>query len=488
MLKSIALVGLVATHVQAGPKEELVESIPTYGNFSGLFDVYSGYVPSRYAKSEENADPVGDRFLHYVLVESDDSPADDPLVLWFNGGPGCSSMLGFAQEHGPFVNNDGTFDFVRNEYSWNNHANMLYLEMPAGVGYSYMTDPKDNKISDETTAEENLTALLAWFEKFPEFKDHDFYISGESYGGIYVPTLVDQVDTHNTAAKATDFKFNLKGFIVGNGVTNWRYDTATAQVWGGFPRQEASINLQHEMISNNCNYSYIAFPDPPVQPSDKCNELFNTFEGLIGGLNFYDEYRTCWTVNDTNSEMPAIGEIEIGGEIKTYRNYYSFEDYTPWLFKPHQGGHHHLKGGSCTWGSQLTKLFNDKDVRKALHIVDSSPAWEDCTGSIDYSDNIKGSQWVYEKYPGKYRVLKYSGDTDNAVPLFGTQGWINEVGWKVTDAWRPYYVNNQVAGYVEKRENEFTLVTVHGCGHMAPQWKRPESYHMFNSWLRSMDL
>jgi hypothetical protein len=63
--------------------------------------------------------------------------------------------------------------------------------------------------------------------------------------------------------------------------------------------------------------------------------LFNRFENVISGLNFYDIYRPCWTVNDTVSLGDAMGEVEIGGEIKQYRKFYSYDDYTPWLHKAH---------------------------------------------------------------------------------------------------------------------------------------------------------
>ena len=134
-------------------------------------------------------------------------------------------MLGFSQEHGPFVNNDGKTDFVKNDWSWNKEANMLYLEIPGGVGYSYCTNgltcDVTNPFTDETTSEDNLRAFLDWFDKWPEYKMHDLYVTGESYGGVYVPYMVWQMDKHNTAAKETDFKFNLKGFAIGNGVTQW---------------------------------------------------------------------------------------------------------------------------------------------------------------------------------------------------------------------------------------------------------------------------
>ncbi len=103
-------------------------------------------------------------------------------------------MLGWAQEHGPFVVPDGEQTFVENPYSWNREANMLYVESPAGVGYSYGETEADRTFDDNTSAQDNLNFILGWFEKFPEFKSHDLYISGESYAGIYVPYASYYID------------------------------------------------------------------------------------------------------------------------------------------------------------------------------------------------------------------------------------------------------------------------------------------------------
>lgn len=78
--------------------------------------------------------------------------------------------------------------------------------------------------------------MLAWYQKFPEFKANDLYISGESYAGIYVPYLTNQIDQYNTlnAGNPSVFKPNLKGFAVGNGVTNLFYDSQNAWVEMGY--------------------------------------------------------------------------------------------------------------------------------------------------------------------------------------------------------------------------------------------------------------
>jgi carboxypeptidase C (cathepsin A) len=91
---------------------------------------YSGYLPL-----SEN-DPLKDKNLHYVFVESHNDKANDPLIVWFNGGPGCSSMLALFQEHGPYVLEDEAKNFTRNPFPWTERASIIYLESPGGVGYS----------------------------------------------------------------------------------------------------------------------------------------------------------------------------------------------------------------------------------------------------------------------------------------------------------------------------------------------------------------
>lgn len=97
---------------------------------------------------------------------------------------------------------DGAKNFSINPFPWNQEASVLYIEQPAGVGYSYCDAakaPEDCTFDDTTDAADNLAVVLAWFEKYPEFKKNDLYLSGESYAGIYIPYLLDAIDTHNTA-------------------------------------------------------------------------------------------------------------------------------------------------------------------------------------------------------------------------------------------------------------------------------------------------
>lgn len=140
---------------------------------------YSGYLPVGPTKA-----------LHYVFMESkSDKAAQDPVLIWFNGGPGCSSLLGFFQENGPVIVDTDTQTIAQNPYPWNARANVLYLESPAGVGYSIALTAQDETHNDYSQSIDAFKALEAFYERFPEYLANELYISGESYAGIYVPYL-----------------------------------------------------------------------------------------------------------------------------------------------------------------------------------------------------------------------------------------------------------------------------------------------------------
>ena len=127
-------------------------------------------------------------------------------------------------ENGPFRAAGDTLTV--NPYSWNQVANVIYLESPAGVGFS--RNPKGQTFNDNLTAEDNYAFLLGFFELFPQFLTggNDFWIAGESYGGHYVPQLALQILSNNsTDANATTLADNFKGIMVGNPYTQANDDS-----------------------------------------------------------------------------------------------------------------------------------------------------------------------------------------------------------------------------------------------------------------------
>ena len=156
-----------------------------------------------------------DKAFHYVLFESQHDPDNDPLILWLNGGPGCSSMIGLSYENGPFrFYTNSTRSFISN-YSWNTEANLLYIESPGSVGFSF--GPVNS--SDESVQADNLKALEHFFDMYPVYRKNRFYIAGESYAGIYVPYLAMAIHHFNERTSSA-IKINLKGIIVGNACTH----------------------------------------------------------------------------------------------------------------------------------------------------------------------------------------------------------------------------------------------------------------------------
>ncbi|KAJ6408386.1 hypothetical protein OIU84_011659 [Salix udensis] len=198
-----ALIFLAAGSISEAGK---IEALPGQPKVS--FQHYAGYI---------TIDEKQKRALFYYFAEAEIDPATKPLVLWLNGGPGCSSIgAGAFCEHGPFKPSGEIL--LKNDYSWNKEANMLYLESPAGVGFSYSAnDSFYSYVTDEITAQDNLVFLERWFGEFPEYKGRAFFITGESYAGHYVPQLAQLI----VQSKA---KFNLKGIAIGNPLLEFNTD------------------------------------------------------------------------------------------------------------------------------------------------------------------------------------------------------------------------------------------------------------------------
>ena len=216
MLINILLLLLSIFSTNSSVESDIVKSLPNYAYHGRL---YSGYLSVSNTKQ-----------FHYMFNLAHEDWEHKPLVLWLNGGPGCSSLDGWSAENGP-MQMDEKGNFVMNEYSWQRAANMLYIESPGDVGFSYIDSKLDYEleINDDIAAEDNFKALQDFFKKFPTFKGKDFYISGESYAGIYVPMLANKIILYNKDAISSN-KINLKGILVGNGVADWNYDTNNAMI------------------------------------------------------------------------------------------------------------------------------------------------------------------------------------------------------------------------------------------------------------------
>lgn len=436
MWVSLLLFGLTL----GAPFQDLVKNQPGLPDIPN-FDTYSGYldIPNSNGKS-----------LHYILVTSQDNPATDPLILWLNGGPGCSSLDGFFYEHGPYVFPDEGTTLLRNQYSWNTNASVVYIEAPAGVGFSILGNSANNSTDDETTAHDNLVGLLQFFRKFPEFRDHDFYITGESYAGIYVPTLANNILQYNQYTPYEHIK--LKGIAVGNACTDWEYDTTPAFMTMVWTHALIGYDYYNKLV-NDCN-NFNEWNSEACQ-----NDTQEIYENVIPNINIYDIYRDCIlhpeAVEDTQAKFKFL------------------KDQNPNLgiIPP------------CVGWQGTYEYLRNNTVRAAFNIPTSVQEWKLCTSLNYLSDYQHGSYYLYPfLIRSGLKILVYSGDVDGAVPLIGTRNWIQNLNLVVNQGYTSWYVDEQVAGYYIEYDG-LTLVTVKGAGHMVPQWKRPEAWHMIYSFI-----
>ena len=154
----------------------------------------------------------GDDMFYWVFY-SRDSRANDPLTIWLTGGPGCSSELAIFYENGPFTINDD-LSLAKNPHSWNNNANLLYVDQPVGTGFSNVASSLDYKTSETGVAKDFYEFLTKFLEQNPEFKGRDLYITGESYAGHYIPAIA----SYYIKQDVQDMK--LKSVAIGNGWTD----------------------------------------------------------------------------------------------------------------------------------------------------------------------------------------------------------------------------------------------------------------------------
>ena len=178
-----------------------IVSLPGSPEFSSR--QYSGFLPISATKN-----------IHYYYVESEINPVADSIIFWTNGGPGCSGLIGLFTELGPWRPQfDGTL--ARNPASWTSLASMVFLEQPAGVGYSTTTDPDELIFDDYKAARDNVLTIKEFFKRYPERAGNTMYLASESYGGHYIPQLTLAL------LADTDLSKNFEGFLVGNPYTSF---------------------------------------------------------------------------------------------------------------------------------------------------------------------------------------------------------------------------------------------------------------------------
>ncbi|KAJ8303416.1 hypothetical protein KUTeg_019812 [Tegillarca granosa] len=378
--------------------------------------------------------------------ESSNNPSTDPVVLWMNGGPGCSSDLGLLTEHGPFtVLRDGK-TLVYNKYSWNQVANMLYLEAPAGVGFSY-SDDKNYTTDDDLVSMDNYVALQNFFKKFPEYRKNDFYITGESYGGIYVPTL--------SARVVDDQNFNFKGFAVGNGLSSDEMNDNSIIYFAYYHGLIGDV-LWGDLINYCCNEKSLRCKFTENESKPNCSKALVKAQAIVfeGGLNVYNLYGECQGQSGLNFD-PATKKITFTPLEVQQQHRPAIKKKIEWL-RMFTNKSHLRETPPCIDASYVITYLNNEEVRNQLHIPDSVQAWDVCSGEVGLGYkrlyNTMKSQYL-KNLDKKKRVLIYNGDVDMACNFLGDEWFADDLG-------------------------------LQGAGHMVPTDKPEPALEMFTNFIQ----
>ncbi|XP_031100079.1 serine carboxypeptidase-like 2 isoform X2 [Ipomoea triloba] len=364
--------------------------------------------------------------LFYYFIESERSPENDPLLLWLTGGPGCSALSGILYEIGPFTINSAnstTGDIPAlelNPYAWTKVANIIFLDQPAGTGFSYSKTWEAYRCSD------TLSAQYA-------------------------------------------YSFLIKGYVEGNPLTD-KYADDNNRVAYAHRMGLLSDNL-YKSTKVNCNGHYVdehpqnAACQYDLERVSKCTEKINMAQILEP---------KCSNENLLILDVSSVVENNVTSHLLLQ---------------------HRCRDDNYLYSSIWA---NNKIVQKALHVREETVTeWVRCNESLTYDSsmerteayayNVQSTLEYHRSFTNKScRVLIYSGDHDMVVPHVSTKEWIESLKVGVEDEWRPWFVEDQVAGYTMKysqEEYELTYATIKGAGHTAPEYKPQQCLSMLQRWL-----
>ncbi|XP_057449513.1 serine carboxypeptidase-like 42 [Lotus japonicus] len=446
------LVGPVC--VDGYPIEDLVVNLP--GQPKVGFRQYAGYV---------DIDVKHGKSLFYYFVEAEHDHGNKPLTLWLNGGPGCSSIGGGGfTELGPFFPSGDGRGLRRNSKSWNKASNLLFVDSPAGVGWSYSNTTSDYISGDASTANDMLLFFLKWYEKFPSYRSRKLFLTGESYAGHYVPQLANAILDYN--AHSTSFKFNIKGLAIGNPLLKLERDAqATYEYFWSHGMISDEIGMA---VLNDCDFDDYTF-DSTHNESKSCNDAMNKANEVVGDyINIYDVILdVCY---------PSIFEQEL--RLKKIATKLSI-------------------GVDVCMRYERGIYFNLPEVQKALHANNTNLPylWYLCSPVLNYSGtdpNINMLPILKRIVQNHIPVWVFSGDQDSVVPLLGSRTLIRELAhelqFNVTVPYRAWFHKGQVGGWVTEYGNLLTFATVRGAAHMVPYAQPSRALGLFTAFVRGSRL
>ncbi|KAK9803587.1 hypothetical protein WJX72_002534 [[Myrmecia] bisecta] len=390
-----------------------------------------------------------DAHMFYFFFESRNLGATDPLVLWMTGGPGCSSEMAVFYENGPFnFGDDGKP--MPNPYGWDVGHNMIFVDQPVNTGFSYTDDDRDRVYDEKVVADDMLDFLQLFIAAHPEFKDRDFFVTGESYAGHYVPAVASRVHAHNKAHP--DAQINLKGLAIGNGLTD------PAIQYGAY----ADYALLNKVIGKGLH--------------DQINMVAPLCRWGINLCNSVGITAICYVALLFCQDTQFAPILVAAGDINVYD-----------IRKQ-------CVGPLCYDFSRLDEFINQAEVRKSLGV--GNRTWEACSPSV-HADMMGDWMKDYEQLvppmlEDGIAVMVYAGVQDLICNWLGNSRWVDAMPWSQAAEFkaapeRPWLVDGKAAGSV-KMAGPLAFVKVADAGHMVPMDQGKAALQMITTFTRAAAL
>ncbi|XP_050271498.1 serine carboxypeptidase-like 46 isoform X1 [Quercus robur] len=436
------------------------------------FKQFSGYITT---------DSQHGRALFYYFVEAKSaSPLSRPLTLWLNGGPGCSSVgFGAFMEHGPFRPWDNGL-LVKNGYSWNLESNMLYVESPIGVGFSYSNTSSDYlRWNDTQTAKDNLRFLENWLEEFPNYRDSDLFLTGESYAGHYIPQLAALLMEYNKNPNIKPIK--LRAIALGNPLLDLDISVQAGDyLWSHGAISDKTLMLKKTV----CNDSKYLREYVHGKLSQGCKDVFNRASDEISADVAYDGLLlpNCLSSSSAEQFRPKGKHGKIHAMVASRGT----------------------RGDPCLVGRVLSYL-NHPQVQKAMHANTTHLpfSWNFCLGPLEYQeDNLDMNliPLISDLIRAGIPIMLYSGDQDSKIPLTQTRIIANKLAKDLKlfpfAKYGTWYDKKQVGGWSQsfgglkgrKNVTFLTYATVRGAVHEVPFTSPSQALTLFRSFLSGTPL
>ena len=432
--RRLAARGLAAD--ATSPDAHLVTDLP--GLAAGAF-------PTRHWAGLLTVDEAIQGKYFYWFVEAANDAASKPLLIWLNGGPGCSSMDGFFLENGPFkVQEDMSINV--HPHSWHNMANVLYIDQPVGTGFSFTGQRQ--YCDDDACINMHMYSFLQSFAKlhkdlvFPPGGDNSktkpIFFSGESQAGHYIPTMVDHIMQENKKVAPGAVTLDVQGMAIGNG-------------WIDPPNQYDVSAFAHGagLISEGQRNTLL-------KKREECNAALASGKYLSA---------ICFSLLD---DVIAATGTDVSGFVSIY-DYRLFDHPGRRVFPP---GHRTVE-----------RYMNQAGVKDALHASESPLSFQECTDPpydhLKSQDGLGVTGEVARILEGGVRALFFNGAFDVICNHVGNEVLLQELAWSGQDeflaagraVWLPVgggaAGEGKPGGYA-KSSGLLTYLVVAGAGHMVP--------------------